>query len=190
DPYDALTSSVFTLPLFKNNKFIRFGIQQLVKRSPLDLRPLLFIKKGYNPVTLGLCIQGYTNLGESGIISKEQVIQKCNFLIDELQKMKSNGYQGACWGYDFPWESRHAKIPAFEPTIVATGFITNALFLYYQYSKNQTAIDLCRSACDFILKDIKKTTNEDGSFCFSYSPFDDYQVFNASMKGVRTLSQV
>ncbi len=190
DPYDALTSSLFKLPVLKSNKIIRFGFQQLVKRSPIDLRSFLFIKKGYNPVTLGLCIQGYTNLGEAGIMEQSLVLEKCNFLISELEKMISKGYHGACWGYDFPWESRSAQIPAFAPTIVATGFITNALFQFYKYSKNQKAIELCASACNFILNDIKRTILPDGTFCFSYSPNDNYQVLNASMKGVRTLSQV
>lgn len=190
DPYDALTSSFFKLPVLNNNKLIRFGFQQLVKRSPVDLRPLLFIRKGYNPVTLGLCIQGYTNLGEAGILNKKEVVEKCDFLLSELEKMTSKGFHGACWGYDFPWESRSARIPAFTPTIVATGFITNALFLYYQFSNNQKAFDLCHSACSFILKDIHRTVDSDTSFCFSYSPGDKYRVLNASMKGVRTLSQV
>ena len=50
DPYDALKSPLFKLPFFKSNKFIRFAAQQLVKRSPINLRPLLFVPKGYNPV--------------------------------------------------------------------------------------------------------------------------------------------
>ncbi|MBK6912284.1 MAG: hypothetical protein IPH11_00855 [Ignavibacteriales bacterium] len=58
DPYDALSSPLFKLPFFRSNKFIRFAAQQAVKRSPINLRPLLFIPKGYNPVTLGLMLQG------------------------------------------------------------------------------------------------------------------------------------
>ena len=65
DPYDALKSPLFKLPVLRSNKLIRFGSQQLVKRSPVNLRPLLGIPKGYNPVTLGLCIQGYSYLAQS-----------------------------------------------------------------------------------------------------------------------------
>ena len=190
DPYDALLSPLFALPLFNKNKILRFGIQQLVKRSPVNLRSLLQIKKGLNPVTLGLCIQSYTSLAEAKIISAEEAIEKCNSLLSSLDNMIAPGYHGACWGYDFPWESRHMKIPAFQPTIVATGIITNALFTYYNYSGNLKAIELCKSACDFILHDIHQTTDPDGSICFSYSPFDTIRVLNASMKGIRTLSQV
>ncbi|MCB0848707.1 MAG: delta-aminolevulinic acid dehydratase, partial [Bacteroidetes bacterium] len=49
DPYDALKSPLFRLPFFKSNKLIRFGAQQLVKRSSLNLRPFLFVPKGLNP---------------------------------------------------------------------------------------------------------------------------------------------
>lgn len=62
DPYDALKSPLFRLPLLNKNKLIRFGAQQLVKRSPFNLRSLLFVPKGLNPVTLGLCIQAYAQL--------------------------------------------------------------------------------------------------------------------------------
>jgi hypothetical protein len=189
DPYDALKSPLFQLPVLKSNKLIRFTVQQLVKRSPFDLRPLLQISKGRNPVTLGLCIQAYTSLLRIQPYDKS-LVEKCDFLVDELVKLIPAGFHGACWGYDFDWEARHAKIPAYQPTVVATGIITHALFRYYSISGNLKALDLCRSACRFVLEDLQKTESPEGDFCFSYSPFDRQCVFNASMKGVRILSQV
>lgn len=190
DPYDALNSPFFRLPVLKSNKLIRFGAQQFVKRFPINLRPLLLIKKGLNPVSLGLCIQGYTTMGIKGLLNESEVKKFCQPLISELETMIPDGFHGACWGYDFDWEARYARIPAYQPTIVATGFITNALYKYFRFTNDRKSIDLCRSACDFILTDINRTPGENDSFCFSYSPFDKNQVFNASMKGVRTLSQV
>lgn len=190
DPYDALSAPLFQLPFFKSNKIIRFGIQQLVKRSPFNLRPLLKIPKGINPVTLGLCLQGYTSLLESGSYPESEISQKCNEIILQLQKLIPEGFKGACWGYDFPWEARNATIPAYQPTVVATGIITNALYKYFLLTGNALAIELCRSACDFVLHDLNQHTAEDGSICFSYSPFDNLKVYNASMKGCRLLIQV
>ena len=63
DPYDGLESSIFKL-LLKSSKYLRFLSQQLIKRFPINVRPFLFIKKGYNPVTLGLYIQSYSYLYE------------------------------------------------------------------------------------------------------------------------------
>ncbi len=189
DPYDGLKSPFFKLPFLRNNKFIRFGFQQFIKRFPINLRSIFFIPKGYNPVTLGLCIQGYSRLAKAYPEKKNIFEQKVNFLVDELEKLIPEGYSGACWGYDFDWEARYSKIPGYQPTIVATGIITNGLFIAYETFGHQKAKNLCISASEFVLKDVKRTY-DGNDFCFSYSPFDYQVVFNASMKGVRLLSQV
>lgn len=188
DPYDALKSPLFKLPFFKSNKLVRFGTQQLVKRLPFSIRWLLFVPKGYNPVTLGLSIQAYAYLLNSDPNNKDIYLEKINFLIDELKTLVPDGFSGVCWGYDFDWEARHAKIPAYQPTVVATGIITNALFVAYDHTGNKEAEKLLLSAADFVVKDLKRTY-EDDTFCFSYSPFDQQKVLNASMKGVRLLAQ-
>ena len=46
---------------------------------------------------------------------------------------------------------------------------------------------MASSACDFILKDLKRTYDSDNDFAFSYSPLDQTQVFNASLLGARLL---
>jgi hypothetical protein len=109
-------------------------------------------------------------------------------LIDELEKLIPEGYSGACWGYDFDWEARYAKIPAYQPTVVATGIIANALFVAYQLTGYKNAAKLVERAAEFVIKDLQRTYEGD-TLCFSYSPFDKQQVFNASMKGVRLLVQ-
>ena len=198
DPYDGLTSPLFRFPVFKTNKYLRLYSQQIVKRFPVNVRPVLLIPKGYNPVTLGLCIQGYSNLlqsshpesaeGSSFKIHHSELKTKIEFLIDELVKFQSKGYSGVCWGYDFDWQSGSVAIPAFGPTVVATGIITNALFEYYKLSNNARAENLVLSSAEFVLNDLNRT-NHGEDFCFSYSPFDNESVYNANMKAVRLLSQ-
>src|SRR5215475_11606293 len=51
DPYDGLNSSLARVFPFK---VARTALTQLVKRSPLNLRPLLGIQKDYNPKALAL----------------------------------------------------------------------------------------------------------------------------------------
>jgi hypothetical protein len=189
DPYDALKSPVFSLPFFRTNKKIRFLSQQFLKRFPVNPRSFLQIRKGYNPVSLGLCVQAYSNCVELFPGQKENYEEKINVLILELEKLVPAGYSGACWGYDFDWESRYAKVPAYQPTVVATAFVTNALFKTYQHSGNRKALELCMSAVNFVLKDLNRTHDDNGNFCFSYSPFDHEVVFNATMKAARLLAQ-
>ena len=80
DPYDALKSPFFKFPFLKSNKLIRFGTQQLVKRLPFSIRPLLMVPKGYNPVTLGLSIQAYAYLFLAESENKEKYHQKITML--------------------------------------------------------------------------------------------------------------
>ncbi|MGZ3882623.1 MAG: delta-aminolevulinic acid dehydratase [Bacteroidia bacterium] len=190
DPYDGLKSPLFKLPVLSSNKLIRFGFQQLVKRSPFNLRPVFLVPKGYNPVTLGLCIQAYSRLASAFPEQKRNYQSKVDALINELEKLIPVGFSGACWGYDFDWAARYSNIPSYQPTVVATGIITNALFISHETFNNAKAKELCVSAAEFVLKDLNRTSDDDGSICFSYSPFDKQVVFNASMKGARLLSQV
>lgn len=188
DPYDALQSTLFNLPFFRSNKPVRFLSQQLVKRSSVNLRPLLRIKKGKNPVTLGLCIQAYAYLIQTFPDRKLEFVLKANALVSQLEKLVPHGFYGACWGYEFDWEARNAKIPKYQPTVVATGIITNGLYEYYQVEKNPVCKELIISSAEFVLKELNRS-NEEEKICFSYSPFDHQKVYNASAKGVRLLAQ-
>src|SRR5918995_2894616 len=100
DPYDTLMSPAFRLPVLRSSKVVRFGAQQLGRRLPFNLRPLLRIPKGYNPVTLGLVIEGSAYLArvqpERAPLLRERVSQ----CIDELRRLETSGYSGTCWGYD------------------------------------------------------------------------------------------
>jgi len=189
DPYDSLMSPIFKLPILRDNKVIRFGFQQLFRRFPFNFRPLLGIKKGLNPVTLGLCIQAFTYLAK---VFKENeafylnIINKC---LEELISLQSKGYSGSCWGYNFDWEARYTRINAYVPTVVATGIITNGLFEFYKHYNDDRAKELILSSTKFVLNDLNRTYDKDGNFCFSYSPNDKQVVFNATMKGARLLAQ-
>lgn len=187
DPFDGLMSPIFRLPLLRSNKTIRLVFQQLFKRNALNLRPLLRIQKGLNPVTLGLCIQAYTYLSQVFPEKQNLLTREIDFCLERLIELRSPGFSGACWGYDFDWEARYARIPAYTPTVVATGIIENALYEYLGHSGDERAKDLVVSAAEFVMHDLNRT-REGETFCFSYSPNDRQMVYNASMKGARILS--
>lgn len=189
DPYDALKSPLISKGPVGRIPKAKFLFQQLIKRFPVNLRPLLGIQKGVNPVTLGLCIQAYTALGRTGILHRDEVLKKCELLIRQLEKLIPENYSTVCWGYDFPWQSKEFHAAAFQPSVVATGIISNALFRYYHFSNNEQVRKMILSSADFVVKHLNRIPGQNGSFCFSYTPYDHYAVYNASMKAVRLLSQ-
>lgn len=188
DPYDVLNSPIFKLPILRSNKSVRFGFQQIFRRIPINLRLLLGIKKSVNPVTLGLCIQAYSYLLKIFPEKHDYYISEINKLLDWLMELSSRKYNSYCWGYNFDWEARYARIGAFTPTVVATGIITNGLYEYYKIIMDKRIEDVIISSANFVLNDLNRTY-EGENFCFSYSPNDNQLVYNATMKGARLLAQ-
>jgi len=188
DPFDVLNSPFFDLPILKSNKFIRFVSQQIFRRIPINLRPLFLIKKDINPVTLGLVIQAYSYLAYIYPDKKKYYLSEIEYCLNKLIKLRSLNYSGYCWGYNFDWDARYAKIDAYVPTVVATGIITNSLYEYYRIFNDKRIIEILDSAALFIIKDLNRTY-ENNTFCFSYSPLDTQKVYNATMKAARLLAQ-
>lgn len=188
DPYDGLNSWVIQKTVLGKSRFFRLAWIQLFKRNPINFRILFGINKAYNPKGLGLFLTGYCNLYQ--VEPKEEYLEKINFLADEIIKLKSEGYSGACWGYNFDWQARAFFQPKYTPTVVATSFIAEALLKAYQVTKTPLYLDTAISTTDFVLKDLNKTFDDDDDYTLSYSPLDNTQVFNAGLLGAKLLSLI
>jgi len=186
DPFDGLNSRLFqSVPLLKNNKWIRLAWLQFFKRSPINFRPLVGIKKDYNPKGLGLFLLGYINLYNRN--PEAEHLEKIKFLSEKILLLQSEGYSGACWGYHFDWQARAFFQPKFTPTVVATSFIVEALLSAYDLLKDEKLLQIAVSAKEFIVNDLNKSFDKDGDYTLSYSPLDKTQVFNAGLLGAKTL---
>lgn len=189
DPYDGLTSKVFQLlPGIKRVRLFRLIWIQLFKRNPLNLRRLFLVKKDFNPKGIGLFLNGYCNLYK--LDPREEYLEKIRFLSGKLLELVSEGYSGACWGYNFDWESKAFFQPRYTPTIVASVFIGYALLDAYEILKEEHLLETAISIKEFILKDLNRTMDEGGDFTFSYSPLDHSQVYNATLLGSRLLARI
>lgn len=189
DPYDGLNSRLFqSLPWIRKSRFARLAWIQGFKRSPINLRPLVGIQKDFNPKALGLFLSGYCALYRSE--GKEEYLKRINFFINKILELSSPGYDGLCWGYNFDWESKAFFQPKYTPTVVVSSFIANSLLDAYEIINDSRLLVAARSTCDFILKDLNRTYNSNGSFAFSYSRIDKSVVYNASLLGSQLLARV
>ncbi|NUM81965.1 delta-aminolevulinic acid dehydratase [bacterium] len=186
DCYDALNSPVLSALSF-NVKKLRIAYIQALKISPINLRPLLLIPKGFNPKGLGLLLSASSKLYQA--TGDKNYLKKLEFLANLLQKLASAGYSGKCWGYNFDWQSRVFFVPKSTPTIVNTSYIAHAFLDAFEATNNQQYLDIARSTCDFILNDLNHT-EEDGALCFSYTPIDRLKVHNANILGGALLARV
>ncbi len=188
DPYDGLNSRLFQrLPRIRENRWARLAWIQFFKRSPINFRPLTGVAKDYNPKGLGLFLHGYCELYKAD--PKQEYLDRINELAPVLISLRSEGYSGSCWGYNFDWQARAFFQPKFTPTVVATTFVAFALFEAYEITGNTQYLDVALDSRFFVLNDLNRTVDEAGDFAFSYSPEDRTQVFNASLLGSRLLAK-
>jgi hypothetical protein len=189
DPYDGLNSRFFqSLPFIRKSRLARLIWIQLFKRSPLNLRPVTGIRKEYNPKALGLFLSGYCALYKSD--ARKEYSDKIRFFCDKIREMSVPGLSGACWGYNFDWESKAFFQPKNMATIVVSSFIANSLIDAYEITGDKELLSVAGSTCDFILNDLNRTFDEKGNFAFSYSKVDHSVVFNATLLGSRLLARV
>lgn len=184
DPYDTLNSVMDFLHV---GKWVPILAIQFQKRNPINIRPLLGIKNAHNAKAMGLFLQAYSTLFE--LSPGESVKSTMDFLFKWLCQNYSKGYRGYAWGYDFDWASPAKFVKAFTPSIVVTGFVARGVFKYYEVTGDRKALEVLRSACDFILNDLARWTTEDG-MCFSYTPVAQDCCYNASMLGAELLARV
>lgn len=185
DPYDTLNSWI---PFKKFGNLISVLAIQIQKRNPINIiRPLLGIKKEYNPKGLGLFLKAYSMLYQ--IDKKEEYLETCNFLFEKIIQLKSKGYSGACWGYNFDWASPGSYLPKFTPSIVVTAFVVDGLIEYYEVNPLPEIKKEIVSTGDYILKDLPKTETYNG-FCFAYTDKSKDCCYNASMLGAETLAKI
>ena len=194
DPFDALNSPVLRRLTISNRRVGQFWVQVL-KHSPINLRPLLRITKAHNPKAMGLFLA--SSLRKYTLFGNSEYLDHALFFADWLKDHISPGYSGACWGYNFDWPNRGFFAPAETPTIVNTSFIALAFLDLFNISDQNhssfeelNALTLAESACNFIISDLNTIRPAYRELCFSYTPHDQRYVHNANVLGAWLLAAV
>jgi hypothetical protein len=188
DPFDALNSHVFQSTPLKNSRTARLLWTQAFKRIPLNLRALTRVPPQKN--SKGLALFALAALARYRRLRTTEAENDARQLIEQIWQARLRGYNGAAWGYNFAWQSRNFYAPQSSPTIVPTAFAARALVEAHLAFADENFLQMARSSCDFILNDLKRTVDTEDELCFSYSPSDETQIFNASLLAAETLASV
>ena len=188
DPYDALNSRWFQSTPLKTSRTARLLWTQFHKRSPINLRSLVRISHERN--AKGIALLALAALADYRRTRTKEAEVEARELLDDLMWMRLKGFSGACWGYNFDWQSRSFFLPRDTPTIVPTAFAARALCEAAEVFGHDEYLPFARTVCDFVLNDLNRTQDTDQELCFSYSPLDRTRVFNASLLAGETLANV
>ena len=188
DPYDGLNSRLFRATPFNNSRVARLAWTQLHKRSPINFRSLVGIPRERNAKAIALfALAALADFRRNP--TRENEIE-ARELLDDLIWMSLKGFKGACWGYNFDWQSRSFFAPRGTPTIVPTAFAARALCEAAEVLSRDEYLPFARTICDFILNDLNRSEESGDEVCFSYSPLDRTRVFNASLLAGETLAKI
>ncbi len=123
DPYEGLNATRLVTPLKRTFRGRQLVIQA-VKRSPLDLRPLLGIEPALNAATISWVISSYAR---DGFLPESTAASRLEKSVRALRALRCEGFEEPCWGYHFDTQSRVFFYPRTAPNTIATAFAANAL---------------------------------------------------------------
>ena len=149
DPYDGL--SLTSTRMLHGHPFANPLVTQVFKHLPVNIRPVLGMRKTKMPKSIGLFLTGYALLAARARARRERSVEqalldRCSGLVDWLEANVSPGYIGAGWNFGFPY-----KFLADRPTVVITAMVARGLFAYHALTGDAKAERLLRGACDFVV---------------------------------------
>jgi hypothetical protein len=182
EPFDGLTS--YLLPLtFKNRRACQV-LQQVVRRFPLNIRPVLGIKPLDSTKGRGYMAWGYLKrfqLDNSPIFRGKALA-----CLDWLDTNKSGLFSHHSWGNDFLYASRSGFIGKHESTIVWTGLIGQVFLEAYALFGISRHREIIESIAEWIMA-LPREQTPDG-ICLSYIMSRQSSIHNSNMIGAAFLA--
>lgn len=186
DPFDGLNSELFRNTRLYQHRLARLIWLQAFKRLPINLRRMAGIPKTRNPKGIALIILGlledYQRSNDQSYLN--EAVQLGDWLLQA--RCDQNEWKHHCWSYPFDWQARAFFVPNGTPNIIATSYVSRALFKLSTESGNQRYKDAACDAARFIIDTLY--TKDSGRQYFAYIPKQKVLVHNASMWGAAIVS--
>jgi uncharacterized protein YyaL (SSP411 family) len=185
DTFDGLNAR-FVRPLTFEAKILRTVLQQGVRRFPINLRPLLGVRRSHSTKGMGFLARGFMRMHQA--TGDRAWSSKADFALRWLEHHQSPGYSGACWGNHFDYQSRVSYVPAGVPSVVWTSLIGHAFLDAHDQCENDRYLKVAVSACEHILRDLSHFSDGE-SLCIGYFPGQNGRVHNANTLGASLLAR-
>lgn len=187
EPFDALLSPFRFATL--HSEFAERLLIQLIRQSPVNLRPLFRVRPHESTKGRGYMAWGYVKRYKA--TGKTQYMDKANACFRWLMENRSPGYPEYCWGNHFDFTSRGGRLPKFEPTIVWSSLIGQAFLDAYESFGREEFLGVAKSICGWILN-LPRERTKTGA-CLGYvncAPEFMEPVHNSNMLGAALLARV
>jgi rhamnogalacturonyl hydrolase YesR len=177
--------SSYLRPLTFKNLFLDRLLMQIVRQSPVNLRPLLGIKPLESTKGRGYMASGYLSMLLS--TRDEKYRDKAINCLDWLKEHKSPLYSDYCWANHFDFASRSGRYAKYEPIIVWTSLIGQAFLDGYEILERKEYLDVAKSVCEWIINLPRERTRK--GTCISYLAKQSSFIHNSNMLGAAMLAR-
>jgi hypothetical protein len=175
DPYDTLSSWV---PFrFLGGRWAQFAAAQIQLRNPVNLRPLLGIKKIRGVKATAIILQGLSLYYRAN--PDEGLKKEMDELFEWIVENRTDGFKGSCWGVPFPLAMADKSRQKNDPSAVLASFVTESIFEYYLSTGNPKVKEIIEGVVEFIKNHIPVTERPEGK-CYSYTSKVKDIVYNAN----------
>src|SRR3954454_21642940 len=127
EPYEGLNAR--RVPVLPRSAFGRRVLVQVVKRSPVDVRPMFGIRPEYNAAGVAAVVSAYAR---TVALADDERRRKLKQMLDVLDALRLTAFDRPCWGYHFDVETRVFFYPRTRPNTIATAFVGHALLDAYE----------------------------------------------------------
>jgi rhamnogalacturonyl hydrolase YesR len=183
EPFDGLSSCFRQLTF--GNLFAERLLLQLIRQSPVNLRPLMGVRpkestKGRGYMAAGYLIRYRTN-------GQLEYLRKAESCLDWLHDHKAAKFVNHSWSNHFDFASRGGSYTKDDPIIVWTSLIGFAYLDAYEETSDSRWLDIADSVCRWIM-DLPREKTDRGS-CLSYLARVQSSIHNSNLLGAAMLAR-
>lgn len=183
EPFDGLSS--WARPLTFGSLFGDRLLQQLIRQSPVNLRPLLGVKPQDSTKGRGYMASGYVLLYQA--TKRQEYLDKALDCLKWLDQHKVARFKHHSWSNHFSFASRTGRYTHDDPIIVWTALIGHAYVDAFEATGFDWLLEVADSACNWILA-LPREKTERGD-CISYMAHVQSSIHNANMLGAGILAR-
>ena len=183
EPFDGLSS--WFRPLTFGNLFAERLLLQLIRQSPVNLRPVMGVTPKDSTKGRGYMAHGY--LFRYQTTGKAEYLQKAEVCLDWLDQHKARKFTQHSWSNHFDFSSRGGSYTSEDPIIVWTALIGFAYLEAYEVTGTKRWLEIADSVCGWIM-DLPREKTGRGN-CLSYLAHVQSSIHNSNMLGAAMLAR-
>jgi hypothetical protein len=183
EPFDGLSS--WARPLTFGNLLAQRILQQMIRQSPFNLRPMMGVTPKDSTKGQGYMAWGYLILYRA--TNEQAYLEKAFRCLRWLDKSKVARFKYHSWSNHFDFASRGGYYTKDDPIIVWTALIGHAYIEAYEITQKKEFLRVAESACRWILELPREKT--DRGTCISYLTHCQSSIHNANMLGAGLLAR-